>query len=174
MRRFLLHRLACASLFFTSLPALAQSGLAQSGLIQGTLNTRTGLFLPRVSLVAPEALTKYTGTFNVTVNVTGASAFPSAQPITCGVTFSATDGNGDSYQEEATAIATRSGNAATCTMTLTYAWSLAAPATYGYSYSVTTFAASGAPSRSSFAFPVVSAAVPAAGKTTALTIAVTI
>jgi len=174
MRRFLLYKVAYASLFFASLPAIAQTGLAQSGLIQGTLNTRTGLFLPRVSRVAPAALTKYTGTFDVTVNVTGASAFPSAQAITCDVTISAIDENGDSYSEDATANATRNGNAATCTMTVTYAWALAAPATYSYSSTVSTFATSGAPSRSSFAFPVVNTAVPAAGKTTALTIAVTI
>ncbi len=171
MRKATMWQAALAS---GGLAVCAGPALAQSPTVAGTLNLRTGQFQIRPSTLPQVATTLYTGTFDVTINITIASAIPSAQAIMCNASITATDSTYAQHDEDASVLAVRTGNTAVCTLVVPYAWALGSTPTYTFGWQLSSTASAGVPQRLSGFYPATGVAVPAKGATTKLTAAVTL
>jgi hypothetical protein len=156
---------------------------AQPGIL-GRYDPHTRVFrpLPQPDVTAePLALTTFTGTIDVSFNITVKST--GITNVNCYVIVSlgdaASTGNLRSIGEIGIVAATGSGGTRTCTVSIPYSWSLATQAsdTMSTSYIVTNlFLLGGAapPERSSVLVPLDTRKVPANGTTTNLSANVTI
>lgn len=149
--------------------------------ILGYLDPHTGAFRP-VPLateddVEPAALTTFTGTITVTLNITVKSTGLSNFLCTADVfVLDALTTTPRDYVETVGAVASGSGTTRTCKLTLPYAWGLLTQSSDSMttSYFVTATGTTVGTERSSGLSPLDTRKVPASGATTALTAAVTI
>jgi len=155
---------------------------AQPGIL-GRYDPHTRVFrpLPHADATAePLALTTFTGTIDVSFNITIKST--GITNVGCYVIVSLGDagstGNLRSFGEIGIVAATGSGGTRTCTVSIPYSWSLATQSsdTMSTSYIVTNNLLGGAapPERTSVLVPLDSRKVPANGTTTSLSANVTI
>ena len=150
--------------------------------ILGVLDPRTGVFhtLPSVADSADaQPLIATTGKFVVNFTITVAATIASTAKIACVVNASTADAaSGNFVQEEAAALATRSGSTATCTVNIPYSWNLSSASidkvtlTYSIEAPVEATATTAFPQRMSTQ-SLATIAVPTSGTTTTETVTAT-
>ena len=161
--------------------AQATNGQSKPGIL-GSYDPQTRTFhaLPGsgANAVEPPALTTFTGTVTVTINITLKTA--GITNVSCIADLSVADGtlpNQRTFEEVGLVAATGSGTTRTCKVTVPYSWALATQSTDKMitSYIVTNnaFQTTLPPDRTSILNPIDSRTVPASGTITALTANVT-
>lgn len=125
----------------------------------------------------PEAVAPTTGTFVFNFTITLSSTISTSTQIGCGAILTVTgDKITTSINEQANAVAIRSGNTATCTFDIPYSWALGNPTTDKVSvlYGVASPASGGTVPIRTSQQRLASISLPANGATTTETIAVTL
>ncbi len=121
-----------------SVLALAQTAnRPHTSKILGFQDTKTGTFHPlgtSAEALDPAATTTYSGTIEVTVNITLKTALPSGDVIACSVdavasSESETTATSVAYDDSAASLATVSGSSATCKVNIPFSWVLGTPST---------------------------------------------
>lgn len=148
----------------------------------GYFDSATGIFRPIGQMEdfdsnSLAAANPQTGTISVNLTITIKSAIPTSSQIICGVTATVTEVSGlgvNIISDEASVVATRTGNTAKCTVTIPYSWAVSNPATakVNLNYNLAAGKATtgtGLVSRSSTG-SIASIPIPANGTTTAQTV----
>jgi hypothetical protein len=104
--------------------------------IPGYLDPRTGTFTTKAQSVPGNqegaldpTLTNYYGTYVITLTITISSNISTSDVIVCTASLSTDDPGGGLFSEDAAAVASRSGNTATCKVVIPYSWFLTTPGT---------------------------------------------
>lgn len=179
-----------SSRHWISLAALAGMAVAttsawaagpQKGLVPGFLDAKTGVFMTQVGSapageIDPQALTTYTGTLSLKINITLKSSVPADWPIHCTQTATFLDVGGVlNYNSSKTVLATRSGSTATCTVNINYAWQFNGANSMIYTnYMVNTLGTSTVLEQIEALGNMSPITLPASGQTTARTVSVTL
>jgi hypothetical protein len=181
----ILNILLVSACLVASAPLWGQNAAATRG-IHGYLDPRSGIFHPFARMteadVEPQATKTFTGKFvfnyTITVDATIAATAKIACSASAVVEDNVTGGSPNIIEEEASALATRSGSTATCTVNIPYSWNLATSTTdmvtLGYTIAAPAeaTATTALPSRfSSQSLPAIK--IPVTGATTTETIAAT-
>lgn len=183
-RKLSLLLCVCACFLGMNAALWSQNATATRGVL-GYLDPHTGAFrvLPHPNAEAePPATTTVTGklvfNFTITVDATIASTAKIACSASAITEDNLSSGNPSIFEEEASALATRTGSTATCTVNIPYSWKLATSSTDSIVLEYTIDAPVEATSTTVFPTRLSSATVatikvPASGTTTTETITAT-
>ena len=191
--------LVCICIIALSTPAWSQPARAggPAPAVPGFLNPRTGSFTPMhvrarenpeqtegpVQAAQVPTPSKVTGTVKVNFSIAVKSSIPTGSSIVCEVDIAVADcdptgtnGCPNTPQEQASTVATRSSNAASCTVTIPYSWLLSYHDDLMQLYYFVSVPGTGNPSRLSSQYIGQSGngiPVPADGKTTSESVSIT-